>query len=268
LGRQARLTASGSTPVLTAEIRNTATSTFHCRRSRPASGAVHDVVLSSNRPIYQGETIDLTRCGADEERAMPARRRKSNDDSATRTALLDAAEALMIEEGYAAVSSRRIAAKAGLPNAIHYYFETMDDLFIELFRRRAARSLARQQEALASPQPLWAFWDLLLDRSNGNLNMEFIALANHRKAIRSEIAESSRAFRRGQLVALADVIETSKSTTPFASPEAIILLLSSVSRFLTTENAFDLDLGHAEVIGFVEQCIQEIEGDRLSAAKP
>jgi len=198
---------------------------------------------------------------------MPARRRKPNDDSATRTALLDAAEALMIEEGYAAVSSRRIASKAGLPNAIHYYFETMDDLFIELFRRGATRSLARQEEVLSSRQPLWAFWDLLLDRSNGNLNMEFIALANHRKAIRSEIAESSRTFRRGQLKALADVIETSRSSTPFGSPEAIVLLLSAVSRFLTTEDAFGLDIGHSEVTGFVEQCITEIEGERLRAAE-
>jgi AcrR family transcriptional regulator len=198
---------------------------------------------------------------------MPARRRNPNDDSATRTALLDAAEALMIEEGYAAVSSRRIASRAGLPNAIHYYFETMDDLFIELFRRGASRSLARQDEVLASPQPLWAFWDLLLDRSNGELNMEFIALANHRKAIRSEIAESSRKFRRGQLAALSKVLETSKSATAFRSPEAIVLLMSAVSRFLTTENAFDLDIGHSEVIEFVEQCIREVEGARFSAAE-
>jgi AcrR family transcriptional regulator len=193
---------------------------------------------------------------------MTARRRRPNDDSATRTALLDAAEALMLEEGYAAVSSRRIASRAGLPNAIHYYFETMDDLFIALFRRRAARSLARQEEVLASPQPVWAFWDLLLDRSNGDLNSEFIALANHRKAIRSEIAESSRTFRSGQLTALAGVIESSTSSTASRSPEAIVLLLSAVSRYLTTENAFDLDIGHAEVVEFVEHFIREIEGDR------
>jgi AcrR family transcriptional regulator len=168
----------------------------------------------------------------------------------------------MLEEGYAAVSSRRIASRAGLPNAIHYYFETMDDLFIALFWRRAARSLARQEEVLASPQPLWAFWDLLLDRSNGDLNTEFIALANHRKAIRSEIAESSRTFRRGQLAALASVIESSTSSNASRSPEAIVLLLSAVSRYLTTENAFDLDIGHAEVVEFVEHCIREIEGER------
>jgi AcrR family transcriptional regulator len=168
----------------------------------------------------------------------------------------------MLEEGYAAVSSRRIASRAGLPNAIHYYFETMDDLFIALFRRGAARSLVRQEEVLTSPQPLWAFWDLLLDRSNGDLNSEFIALANHRKAIRSEIAESSRTFRRGQLAALAGVIESSTSANASQSPEAIVLLLSAVSRYLTTENAFDLDIGHAEVVEFVEHFIRDVEGER------
>jgi AcrR family transcriptional regulator len=198
---------------------------------------------------------------------MPARRRRANDDSTTRTALLDAAEALMLEEGYAAVTSRRIAHRAGTPNVIHYYFETMDDLFVELFRRGAARSLAKQQEALVSPQPLWAFWDLLLDRSNSDLNTEFIALANHRKAIRSEIAESSRTFRRGQLAALAGVIETSKSSNFVESPEAVVLLLSAVSRFLTTENAFDLDIGHIEVTEFIERCIRQIEGERLGASE-
>ncbi len=173
----------------------------------------------------------------------------------------------MVEEGYAAVTSRRIARRAGLPNAIHYYFETMDDLFIELFRRGAGRSLAQQEEALDSPQPIWAFWDLLLDRSHGDLNIEFIALANHRKAIRSEIAESSRTFRRRQLAVLAGVIETSKPASASRTPEAIVLLLSAVSRYLTTENAFDLDIGHAEVIEFVEQCIREIEGERLNAVE-
>ena len=168
----------------------------------------------------------------------------------------------MLEEGYAAVTSRKIAAKARLPNAIHYYFDTMDDLFIELFRRGADRSLAQQEKALRSPQPLRAFWDLLRDRKNGDLNTEFVALANHRKAIRSEIAESSRTFRRGQLAALARVLEAPRSSTAFRTPEAVVLLLSAVSRFLIMENAFDLDTGHEEVVEFVDQCITEIEGER------
>ena len=64
-------------------------------------------------------------------------------DSKTRAQLVDAAEQLLFEEGYAAVTSRRVGAKAGLkPQLVHYYFRTMDDLFVEIFRRRADENLA------------------------------------------------------------------------------------------------------------------------------
>jgi hypothetical protein len=92
--------------------------------------------------------------------------------------------------------------------------------------------------------------------------MEFVALANHRKAIRTEIAESSRVFRQAQLSGLARLIETSNASPWLRSPEAVILLLSAVSRFLSTEDAFDLDIGHAAVVEYVEHCIREIEGER------
>ena len=50
----------------------------------------------------------------------------------------------MIEEGYAAVTSRRLANKAGLkPQLVHYYFRTMEELFLEVFRRRAEEGSAR-----------------------------------------------------------------------------------------------------------------------------
>ena len=75
--------------------------------------------------------------------------------------LLDAAEQLLIEEGYAAVTSRRVADRAGLkPQLVHYYFRTMDELFLELFRRRAELMQHYQVRALESEQPLWALWEL------------------------------------------------------------------------------------------------------------
>src|SRR5436190_20700108 len=114
--------------------------------------------------------------------AMAPARRSSVDDSTTRTALLDAAQSLMLEGGYAAVTTRRIAAKAGVNSAlVFYYFDSRDGLFIALFRRGAERSFERLQQALSSPQPLWGFWDLIHDRSSSAMTMEFIALANHRK---------------------------------------------------------------------------------------
>ena len=74
-------------------------------------------------------------------------RRIGAEDSKTRAQLLDAAERLLLEEGYAAVTSRRVAAKAGLkPQLVHYYFRTMDDLFVAVFRRRADENLARFEQ--------------------------------------------------------------------------------------------------------------------------
>jgi AcrR family transcriptional regulator len=46
--------------------------------------------------------------------AAPPPRRIGAKDSKTRAQLLDAAERLLLEEGYAAVTSRRLAASAGL----------------------------------------------------------------------------------------------------------------------------------------------------------
>src|SRR5262245_45260655 len=96
--------------------------------------------------------------------SAPATRRLGAPDAKNRTVLLDAAEQLMREEGYAAVTSRRVADRAGLkPQLVHYYFRTMDELFLELFQRRADRMLHYHQLALQTRQPLWALWELNTD---------------------------------------------------------------------------------------------------------
>ena len=83
---------------------------------------------------------------------MASARRIGAPDAKNRLVLLDAAEQLLIDEGYAAVTSRRVAEKAGLkPQLVHYYFRTMDDLFLEVFRRYADQGMAAHRQALASP---------------------------------------------------------------------------------------------------------------------
>ena len=135
-------------------------------------------------------------------------RRIGAADSKTRAQLLDAAELLLLEEGYAAVTSRRVAAKAGLkPQLVHYYFRTMDDLFLEVFRRRAEENVARVERAIAADGSLRALWQLNADPRGADFNIEFVALANHRKAIRTEIARYAERFRAAQLEAVTAALE-------------------------------------------------------------
>jgi AcrR family transcriptional regulator len=193
---------------------------------------------------------------------MSPSRRSPTGDSDTRTALLDAAERLMLDEGYASVTSRRVAGAAGLNAAlVYYYFGTMDELFLSVFRRRAEWMLERQSEALTSEQPLWALWKVTHDQANTALNLEFLALGNHRKAIRAEIGNYSRRFRRQQLDALSSVIEGYGIDAKRWPPASVILLMAGISRFLLMEESYDLDLGHAETVEVVERLLCELEGE-------
>ncbi|WP_019926866.1 TetR/AcrR family transcriptional regulator [Nocardia sp. BMG111209] len=200
---------------------------------------------------------------------MSPSRGDAAENPTTRTALLDAAEKIMMDEGYAAVSSRRLGTAVGVnPALVYYYFENMDNLFIELFRRGADRSYQTQIDALAAPQPLWSLWEAIHDRSHTALTMEFVALANHRKAIRAEISDSSRKFRKLQLDAVAKILDGYGVRDETRTPETIVLTMSSISRFLRIEEAFDVDAGHRQVINLVEIFLRELEGERQAPDPP
>ena len=150
---------------------------------------------------------------------MTTARRIAGPQAKNRAVLLDAAERLLLTEGYAAVTSRRVAAEAGLkPQLVHYYFATMDDLYLAVFRRRAEEGLVRQAAALASDDPLRALWEFSLDDAGTALTYEFVALANHRKEIRSEIARYAERFRTMQVAALVDILESAGVDTSAFPP--------------------------------------------------
>jgi len=193
---------------------------------------------------------------------MTATRRIGAESSATRTALLDAAQQLILEEGYAAATSRRVAAKAGLkPQLVHYYFRTMDDLFLALVRRGAEQNLERQARALASPQPLRALWEFSSDRAGTALTMEFAALANHRKAIRTELGRYADEFRRLQIQAISAVLDHHGIDTEAFPPETVVLLMTSLSRLMVMEELLGVSSGHAETRTLVERLLTRFETD-------
>ena len=193
---------------------------------------------------------------------MTSPRRIGSEDSATRTALLDAAQALMLEEGYAAVTSRKVAARAGLkPQLVHYYFRTMDDLFLALVRRGGEQNLARQARALESSQPLRALWEFSSDPTGTALTMELAALANHRKVIRAELAAYGEQFRRLQGEALAGVLERYEVDAGEFPPEAMLVVMTAIARILGLEDALGMTAGHAETRALVERFLARYEGD-------
>ncbi|BBY41752.1 TetR family transcriptional regulator [Mycolicibacterium celeriflavum] len=180
--------------------------------------------------------------------------------------LLDAAEQLLLEEGYAAVTSRRVADKAGLkPQLVHYYFRTMEDLFLAVFRRMAEAGLEMLTEALASPQPLWALWRFSTQPEATRLTMEFMGLANHRKALRAEIIYYAERFREEQNKAIAAALQRYGAQTSEVPPVVWTVFATSVSQALVVERALGMTTGHAETFAFCEKWIRQLEGEPLPA---
>jgi AcrR family transcriptional regulator len=190
----------------------------------------------------------------------PSPRRIGATDSKTRAQLLDAAELVLLEEGYAAVTSRRVAARAGLkPQLVHYYFRTMDDLFLEVFRRRAEENVARVERVVATDGSLRAIWQINADLRGARFNIEFVALANHRKAIRTEIARYAERFRATQLKAMTAALTSLGVTEVEIPPIVALLLMTGVTQVLGLEDALGVTAGHDATRAFIEQVIARLD---------
>jgi AcrR family transcriptional regulator len=187
-------------------------------------------------------------------------RRIGSEDSGTRSRLLDAAGRLMQEQGYAAVTSRRVASEAGLkPQLVHYYFRTMDDLFVELFRRGAEVNIRRFEQELAEDGSLANLWRLNSDRRGTALTLEFVALANHRKAVRAEITRFAERFRAAQVEAMRKALADADIHEEQLPPIVGLLLMTGLSQVLTIESSLGVTAGHDTTVAFVEQALAELE---------
>jgi AcrR family transcriptional regulator len=192
--------------------------------------------------------------------AAPSSRRIGAEDSVTRAQLLDAAERLLLEDGYAAVTSRRVAAAAGLkPQLVHYNFRPMDDLFVAVFRRRAEDNLARFERTPPAERTLRWLWDVNADPRRAGFMIEFVALANHRKAIRAEIAAYAERWRALQVAALGEALASAGVDAEELPPDAALLMATGLAQVLGIEQALGVSAGHAAAVDFVEQAIERLE---------
>jgi AcrR family transcriptional regulator len=197
-------------------------------------------------------------------------RRVGAETSKTRDTLLDCVEKMMFHEGYASVTYRALATKASVtPSLVQYYFPTLDDIFVATIKRYSERNIAHLTEALdnRAEDPLRAVWEYSWDEATGAMMTEFMALGNHRKSIRTEIAAVTEAVRKLQLKAL--VAKFGKNARPIGdlSLPALQLLMSGVPKFLNLEEGIGVKSAHAEVTDAFERYIDSVEPPPVSRPK-
>ncbi len=84
---------------------------------------------------------------------------KTSARSAAEEALLDAAERLLVDVGYAGVTTRRLAEEAGVNNGlVHYYFGSNENLLVRTLERFTERLIKRQRDLYAADMPFVEKW--------------------------------------------------------------------------------------------------------------
>ncbi|MFT4056247.1 MAG: TetR/AcrR family transcriptional regulator [Novosphingobium sp.] len=188
-----------------------------------------------------------------------ATRRIGAETSATRAVIVEATNQLIRDEGYASVSTRRVAARARLkPSLVHYYFPTTDDLLVEVSRQGAAQSDRMIEEALASDDPLRALWGFFIDTSRVAMALEFMALANHRPAVRDYMAKHSEEMRARQVDILKHMLGDRLERLEGFDAAGLSVVLAGIGRAVVMEQGLGVKTGHAEAIRIVEGWLDKL----------
>jgi TetR/AcrR family transcriptional regulator len=172
--------------------------------------------------------------------------------------MIAAAADVLKKKGFAGLTSREVAQRAGVKvQLVHYYFRTMDDLTVALARRigdEATKELAR---IAADPDPLQKMWNIDAHIKESMLAMEFISMAMHHEAIRDEVVRYGDQARIIQTEAIAKYFERTGMTAPIA-PIAIVFLIGAARQLMVREKALGMSLGHREVLAVAEDWLHRL----------
>lgn len=166
----------------------------------------------------------------------------------TRTSILEAARKVLHEQGYSALSTRSIAATAGVPlSQIQYHFGSKDGLLLALFEYMNSQLLDRQNRMFADPNlGFREKWALACDFLDADVESGYVRVFQELIAAgwsNSEIGDAIRDGLMGWLALLQDQAEkylaSHEIVGPFNSKELAALVGAA---FLGAEAAILLGL--------------------------
>jgi AcrR family transcriptional regulator len=93
----------------------------------------------------------------------------------TREQILDAARRCLLDDGYAGLSTRRIAQAAGLGlGHIHYHFGSKGNLLLAVLAEENERLIERQRLMYDDDVPLWKQWEQACDFLDDDLRSGYV----------------------------------------------------------------------------------------------
>jgi AcrR family transcriptional regulator len=171
--------------------------------------------------------------------------RRGRATADTRAAILAAARACLLADGYANLSTRAVAEAADVPlSQIHYHFGSKQQLIVAVLAAENARLLDRQRTMFAGSEPLWVQWERACDYLDEDLHSGYVRILQEMIAAGwsdPDVAAEVRRAQAGWYALLTEVAERNAERLgglgpftpaevaalmglPFFGAEAVILL--------------------------------------------
>jgi AcrR family transcriptional regulator len=188
------------------------------------------------------------------------------------TALLDAAERLLVSAGHAGISTRRLAQEAGVNHGlVHYYFGSMDELFVRVLERFTARLIERQRAMYAADVPFiekWrAAWRLHEDDLAAGCPKiwhELQAMAWSRPELRERVAQVNAEWRGVLREAFERAMREYGLDIEGPPLDGLVALVMMFRQGAQIERLSGIDAGHAELLAWIDNWLESLEERRPS----
>jgi AcrR family transcriptional regulator len=152
----------------------------------------------------------------------------------TRTLILEAARGRLLADGYAGLSTRKVAEQARVPvSQLHYHFGSKQGLILALFAEENQRRLDRQRDMYAQDLPLWRRYERACDYLEDDLDSGYVRVLQEMIAAgwsNRGVCEAVRELLSGWFRLLADVVREAgrhRSLGPFTAEELAALVGSA-----------------------------------------
>ena len=165
--------------------------------------------------------------------------------------------------GYAEITTRILADEAGAnAGLIHYYFGSMDHLFVRVLERFTERLIARQRAMYTDPEtPFIEKWRtamryLDVDRDYQKIWYELQAMAWNRPALRDRVARVDGEWRAVLTEAFAEPRERYGIQMPI---DALVALVVTFNIGMIFERLSGVVTGHDALLDWIEGWLAERE---------
>ena len=181
------------------------------------------------------------------------------------TRFLDAAERLLLEVGYANVTTRRLAeAAAANHGLVHYYFGSMEELLIQVLERFTQRLIARQRQLYASDMPYVEKWReamryLDADQPYQKIWWELQAMAWNRPQFRERVAAVHAAWCDAMRTAVAEALARYRLDSGPLSADAWVTMIVALNEGIILERLSGISQGHDELLSGIDAWLGSLE---------